>query len=1435
MREKNLMFFNKEGFPYNFEINDLGYYEGKLLFDENSNDTFKSLAIYVFEEVKPFTITDNFNVNKMEIYNYSGISFIPAQNSETIENIKKVNSASNFYSKWVYGADFDLKFPKGSIISFSGVTFNNSTTDFNNKYYTVLDNKPGAILVMTKTANSIWNLTFISGTINSHNIVDINDYDSTLYSDISSWTLHDDKKFSFIGTENNDGINNYVDDELMKTIYQTYDLTGNTGEELKINIELKSERAKIYQGQATFKLNGYTAEITFAKKFNSLFNITAGEQIIFEDYDDNPILASNPIFTIVDGTNEIDLYDGNVRFIKEQNINKSFSNHFNSKKLSSQTFVKNFTPTAVKNDFNTFKQYYPNNFFTYDYYLEITGSTILDLSVNDIIQLTATTSTGTLRPKNIMREFTVLELINFETIRLAYWKNRIISDPTWYNKVYEKSIIQRRLITEMIDIEAKSMYDQFDNNINSIKYINPTQRYERIKVKEYVIEENQLNTYNIKKLLTVDQIKTVNCTMSAPSLLIQTFTKNVVAYDTTNILSFTQSILGDSISPDYNKTIEAFNEKYGEYLYDFGILVYYTSGSSEKLNIHSLYPLNSVSNIITYDRYFNPYLYVNNIDLYGTGITNYQIDKVLLEFENDFYLERILPNDTNNFNKNFYLEILFDLSNNENNFGFNLTLNDTEYYINFTGDTQTTINEFILTYTVLLNNIGISLSASTNTLILSADYSNVDILSYSVKVNMYSTYEFITEIENKNLLISGNELELLSTDYTLFDYEFSTGMIFQLSGSSSINNKSYNIIGLTDKIIELSYQGILFDDLNKSLTLNIDSFLRKPRESVNKNVYYSLKFDEPFSEDIFFYDFSGEHLKPYLNDERLRYIGQTPLWDISQCSIQQLPLNDEPNKNINYISDSNKQQTQFKGKDGDYCLNFLLDTYSSNDNFNYVPEPLQIFLGFNSDDEGISQTTIYMDKIENIIFSGYTTTDLNFSLSNSGLLYLTTNQNNFNFIDYGFEKNQSVTIDFIDQSDTGTTIFQNYGIFSIEYVGGKQIKLYQNIRNSIDEDFDFVEFNTSSNTNGYYYEIKVAPTHILKLSVYGETEIEDERFRIALNNLGVQLNEEVEHIFKESDINEEGIDYIRLNQKRKEMLLMHTEIYNYIGSYKALINAINFFGWNDLRLFEYYKNINPASPLYNKLHKIEINDIFDNTIDGYTTTDYISGKYKTGLVKKTNLFNLTYNITDENGNNVLLYSLDEVQIKLQKLKRWLKRNILPLSTNIIDITGVAYVDSINYQYFDSSPVSIKGTYEDSTTAINFVITETLNFQTNYLVELEFYTRNNFIPSGWTCKVQTFSQDENNKLIPQNYFKLMKNNLGNFSFNIDKNIDKYLYVETNWYNDFGLGQTYNKMTNTSTSKNYLLINNRFHIPDYNYLNIDKCYYWFDDEGYIFIND
>lgn len=1451
----NLLFFNKDGYSYNFIQDSNGVYNGKLLFDENSSDLFKTLAIYIFEEVPSISFDYDLTLNKFEIYDTSAISFIPETYSGlTITNITNVNTAPTFYSKWIYGTNFDQLFPKGTVVSFSGVTFTPSSfnNEFDKKYYTVLDNKPGAILVNTNTSNSGWTATFVTGgTINSHNIITYNDYDNSLSNYLTAHTdiLYTGKKLSIYGSDNNDGVYDYVTNSTSgHTFYQSYALTGVSGDVLKTDFTFYTERTKLYQGPVSFILSSDTAYITFDRGFNSLIEMEPGEQFIFEDYNDQPILPSNPIFTIVDGTTEVDLYNGSINFIKEVSTNATFARHFQSVDESSKSFIESTTPES----FEIYKEYfldnYPPNFFEYDYYLQITGTTTsfaYHLDVDDIIQVSAMTSITGMTTGNTMhemREFSVKSIQTFKDIRLDYWIDEITNNPSWLIQVETDANTNGVLLETQLQTESLKMYDTKDNDPNSSDYIAIANRIEKIYVNEYTI--NETNNYYIKKLLKPYQVDTVTCTFSPPitSPIYMEFSKDVIAYDTENVLNFSQTLLSNSAISgvtDYESTIAAYNEKYADYLMKYGILVYYNSGITENINIHSIYTLNPN------ETHFTTKLWINNNSgiTNNTGITNDEVKRVQIEVENNdniLVAENVYPNQPEEFASDYHAEIYFDLADNENHFGLTLTLNDIEFYTGFTTDTVTTLNRFVYSYSSVFYNMGLDIytgatsgATSGDTLIIDGHYPNVDVRTLSIKVNMFSDYEILTENKNKGTFLSGNVIQCV--DPIFYDYQFSTGMIINISGSSyTYNNKNYNIIGLTPTIMELSYQG-LFDETSEHLSITSQKYLRKPRESYNKNIYYNFRFVEPFSEDIFFYDITGEHLQPYLGDERLRYIGPLPLWDTKDpCSERNknITLIDKPNEDLAFVSDPTKQQTQFRGTDGSYSLRFLLDQFDSTDEYNYSPEPLQVFLGFSSSEEGVSNTTFVMEKVEWITFSGYTnsTTDLNgvdFTIDTNGLITITTPQANFNFNDYGFESSQLVSINFIDQRITGTTIFPNWGVNKIEYVGGKFLKLSGGTNS-------YSGFTTTGNTDGYYYEIIVQPKPILNVSVYGETEVEDERFRVNLQNVGVNLNFDVEHIFVESDINEWGIDYILLNAKRKEMLAVYPEIYNYIGSYKSLINAINFFGWNDLQLYEYYKNVNPNSPLYQKLHRVLIPDIFDNTVEGWTPNDWVKGKYDKGDFKKTNLFNLTYNITDEDGNNTLLYSLDEVQYKLAKLKWWLKKNILPLSTNIIDITGVVDTVNTNYQNWDVSNQIQKIHCHEDALMVNFVFSETLNFENNYLFQLDFYTETGVIPSGWTCKIRTFSE-VGGKLIPQKYMKLMKNDLDSYSFNLDPTIDEYIYIETCNYNDRGVGMKYNKMYSSSEFKNYLLINNNFTVPDYVYLSVDEKYYYYDKNGHILLDN
>jgi hypothetical protein len=145
-----------------------------------------------------------------------------------------------------------------------------------------------------------------------------------------------------------------------------------------------------------------------------------------------------------------------------------------------------------------------------------------------------------------------------------------------------------------------------------------------------------------------------------------------------------------------------------------------------------------------------------------------------------------------------------------------------------------------------------------------------------------------------------------------------------------------------------------------------------------------------------------------------------------------------------------------------------------------------------------------------------------------------------------------------------------------------------------------------------------------------------------------------------------------------------------------------------------------------QLFKIEIPDIFDNTVKGWSEKDYITSEYLTSdKFRATNSFNLTYFITDKEGNYILNYSLEEVIIKLQGLKYWLKRNIIPMTHKILDITGNAYTETaqnLTHNVYDCRVINIKEQMTPITFKMNEVYLTPVNSgSTVYNCVLDFYS------------------------------------------------------------------------------------------------------------------
>ena len=482
------------------------------------------------------------------------------------------------------------------------------------------------------------------------------------------------------------------------------------------------------------------------------------------------------------------------------------------------------------------------------------------------------------------------------------------------------------------------------------------------------------------------------------------------------------------------------------------------------------------------------------------------------------------------------------------------------------------------------------------------------------------------------------------------------------------------------------------------LWLKTREYIRRPRENYNDEPFidFIFKWEDDTVPEIFFYDFSGDQL-PTQGD--LAYVGPKPLPIIS--------LNKNPNKKFDRTALSEFQQTIFDE------IKFTLDHVDSEDDFSTKPVPMQVFIGMRSDNEGVISSKLNIIKRESVsmtIYANSMNSDvLSFSLEFNDVdemhgliafdLNSTTNfRQDSNGKTRGFKPGQIIRLTIIDESNAKNKyISTNNGIevkilrvftkyMQVEFID----RIFSNEFSQID---DYPKFGQ---TTYLTVKIEVVDKVIASFNIFSQTEIEDIRYKIELGNTGHLIDPYDTFIFKTYDISEQGIDWNFLNKKRKEMLLVRDQIFPYIGSYKSIINSINFFGYNDLELYEYYRNIDVKSKDFYKLFKVEIPDIFDNSVPGWKENDFIKHTLPNPSFEETNLFNLTYRITDKEGTNVLLYSLAEVIMKLRGLKIWLERKVIPITHRILDITGRADfvgVDTIQHRNYDTRIVNIKQNFK----------------------------------------------------------------------------------------------------------------------------------------------
>lgn len=234
-----------------------------------------------------------------------------------------------------------------------------------------------------------------------------------------------------------------------------------------------------------------------------------------------------------------------------------------------------------------------------------------------------------------------------------------------------------------------------------------------------------------------------------------------------------------------------------------------------------------------------------------------------------------------------------------------------------------------------------------------------------------------------------------------------------------------------------------------------------------------------------------------------------------------------------------------------------------------------------------------------------------------------------------------------------------------------------------------------------------------KIFLYAEAVGEDERYRTLFANFGIPDPKTYMNIIKETGIDEDFTDNEILNRKSKELFLTYSEIFPYVGTYKALVNAVKFLGYDDIIFKEWYKDVRASSD--NTTHYVTYDISYKNE-NSKNRINSVSIEERASL-KKANWLSMVYHINKEVETefikdipetvDVYDYKNADVILKLYALKKWLEQNIIAQNCRIIDIMGEGiyfekydykvysnYVKTFDYDYERSISPYLKGTTDD---------------------------------------------------------------------------------------------------------------------------------------------
>lgn len=1229
MELQDFRFFSKDGRLLNFQFNESrNIFEGKLFFDRNSNDTYKTQALYIFENVDSVTDKDVVTLERFQLFNDEGYSIVSGGKTGSITLIEPVNDLSTFKSKWVHGTDFHHTFQIGTIVKFVGLSGEFAETSGGKILtYTVVETKKDAVMLITNNTNDTFSAP---GSYSGATLVSINAIgwlrSSNTWNETSPQSLlYAGKKLTLFNSKYNDGV--YTIKELANTRTKTYYKTAKTqwtspiaNSKLAVDVTFFTDRILVYDGEVTFATDN---TVTFT---NGVPNTIAVDSVIVSE---SGLTANQQDLTVV----SIDKAN------KKISVTASGS-------LANQTIT-----TRI--------------FFT---------TNELNLRRDVVVY------NGSANPAMTMAAFAEENSILFELNDLELYydidNDQLVISPLYNHNYISVSVSKIEGSTETTFTTSTST-----NTIDLLSLIETVNK-EKVSANSVLykreivftsIDSNDLNIIINDKKFSVQ----------SSGNLVDALTDWKTAYITNDDYLLTHGInasvvnsLGGSSNPD-------------------------------RIILESAYP---------------------NVPIFTNVSVGSQTD----------YSVR-------------YAEVTINSLNSI------LTINiaGKDYSENFDTDIATTIGNWNSSHIQTLKENGIIILSTSTTIKIStldAEYNPSITVNTGVQekpgLNSYSI-DFIRGLAAYTVL-SGNEIT--SSNINFLKKSYSTGQTITLTGSTyDLQNRQYNILRVASDRLGLSYQGAFWGETG-TMTVKTSPTIRYPRRGLSDENVSKLIFswEDTIIDDIFFYDFSGTQLLDQTNPN-LTYVGDKPL--IGENGTNKVLLNKNPNTNPDLNSDPSAQQTVFDS------LSFNMEFIDSSTDISSEPVPIQVFMGMRSDTEGVSNATLFVymkDNKESLVptetVPNSTPNDL-VVFHSDGTVEISSASLGIDFITFGIKPGQWISFNGVDE--TNRAVLQNNGrVFKVLTVTPYTLTVDMPLLPMIEETSvktvvvlspPFFDVNGDPNTDDIAIPvtIKVEPQPVAEIQVYGQTEIEDDRFRIALHNLkGDILQVQDYYIFREYDINENGIDWVYINRKRKELIQIYDNIFDNVDSYYAVINAINFFGYKDLQFFEHFRNINIDSPLFGQLFDAELIGIFDPTVKGWKSGNSMEAMLPNSNYVKTNLFGLSYQITDEEGNFVWAISKEEAQVKLFGLKRWLQNHVMELGTKLLDIQGKVFSNKPNYikhESYYTKKIVTENTISPITISASGYLHPISSLSNNYNIKFQFAS--NAIPEYFNLHITTFAMDD----------------------------------------------------------------------------------------------